>query len=44
MRKELFWPNMKNEVAEYVSRCIECQQVKAKHQHPTGLLQPLHIS
>ena len=34
---------MKNEVAEYIARCIDCQQVKAEHQHPTGLLQPLPI-
>jgi transposase InsO family protein len=23
-----------------VARCLECQQVKAEHRHPTGLLQP----
>ena len=23
--------------------CVECQQVKAEHQHPTDLLQPLLI-
>ena len=28
-RKDFFCPNMKNEVAEYLARCIECQQVKA---------------
>ena len=27
----------------FLARCIECQQVKAKHQHPIGLLQPLPI-
>ena len=43
LRKEYFWPNMKNEFVEYIARCIECQQVKAKHQHPAGLLQPLPI-
>ena len=43
LRKEYFWPNMKNEVAEFLARCIECQQVKAEHQHPTSLLQPLPI-
>ena len=36
--KEYFWPNMKNEVAQFLARCIECQQVKAENQHPTGLL------
>ena len=34
---------MKTEVAEYIARCIECQQVKAEHRHPAGLLQPLPI-
>ena len=24
LRKEYFWPNMKNEVAEFLARCIEC--------------------
>ena len=34
---------MKTEVAEYIARCFECQQVKTEHQHPTRLLQPLPI-
>ena len=34
---------MNTEVAEYIARCFECQQVKTEHQHPTGLLQPLPI-
>ena len=35
-RKDFVWTNMKNEVAEYLARTIECQQVKAEHQHPSG--------
>ena len=34
---------MKSEVVEYIARCLDCQQVKTKHQHPAGLLQPLPI-
>ena len=34
---------MKTELAEYIARCFECQQVKTQHQHPTGLLHSLHI-
>ena len=34
---------MKRDVIEYVSKCLTCQQVKAEHQVPTGLLQPLPI-
>ena len=34
---------MKKDVAEYVSRCLTCQQVKAPRQRPAGLLQWLNI-
>ena len=34
---------MKNEVVEFIARCVECQQVKVEHQHPASLLQPLPI-
>lgn len=34
---------MKKHVAEYLARCLECQQIKTEHQHPAGLLQPLPI-
>ena len=34
---------MKRYVTEYVSKCLTCQQVKAEHQVPTGLLNPLPI-
>ena len=36
----LFWKGMKVDIVNYVARCLECQQVKAEHRHPTGLLQP----
>jgi hypothetical protein len=38
-----FWPGMKKEIAEYITKCMECQKVKAEHRHPIGLLQPLPI-
>ena len=34
---------MKTELAKYIARCSECQQVKTEHQDPFGLLQPLPI-
>ena len=34
---------MKSEVAEHIARCLDCQQVKTKYQHPVDLLQPLPI-
>ena len=43
VRKQYYWPRMKNDVAEYIARCMECQKVKVEHRHLTGLLQPLPI-
>ena len=43
LRKEYFWPNMKTKLAEFITRCFECQRVKIEHQHPARLLQPLPI-
>ncbi|KAI3819628.1 hypothetical protein L1987_13469 [Smallanthus sonchifolius] len=38
--KELYWwPNMKGDIATYVSKCLTCSKVKAEHQKPSGLLQ-----
>ena len=34
---------MKREVATYVEKCLTCQQIKAEHQRPAGMLQPLDI-
>ncbi|XP_016675354.1 uncharacterized protein [Gossypium hirsutum] len=34
---------LKREVTKYVSKCLTCQQVKAEHQLPSGLLQPVKI-
>jgi hypothetical protein len=41
--KLFYWPNMKSETTEYLSKCLNCQQVKVEHQHPVGLLHPLPI-
>jgi hypothetical protein len=34
---------MKRDVTEYVALCDTCQRVKAEHQRPAELLQPLKI-
>ncbi|GJY60695.1 putative reverse transcriptase domain-containing protein [Tanacetum coccineum] len=34
-----WWPNMKANIATYVSKCLTCAKAKAKHQKPSGLLQ-----
>ncbi|GJR82382.1 putative reverse transcriptase domain-containing protein [Tanacetum coccineum] len=33
-----WWPNMKADIATYVSKCLTCAKVKAEHQKPSGLL------
>ncbi|KAB2631036.1 S ribonuclease [Pyrus ussuriensis x Pyrus communis] len=43
IRPFYYWPGMKREIAEYVSRCAVCQQVKAERKKPFGLLQPLPV-
>ncbi|KAL0537606.1 hypothetical protein IC582_026589 [Cucumis melo] len=43
LKRVYWWRNMKREVAEFVNRCLVCQQVKAPRQKPAGLLQPLSI-
>nr|GEW72467.1 reverse transcriptase domain-containing protein [Tanacetum cinerariifolium] len=42
MKKLNQWPNMKADIATYVSKCLTCAKVKAKHQRPLGLL--VHIT
>jgi hypothetical protein len=42
-RKQFYWSGLKKDIVEYLAKCIECQQVKAKHQHLARLLQPLPI-
>ncbi|GKA33116.1 putative reverse transcriptase domain-containing protein, partial [Tanacetum coccineum] len=41
MKKLYWWPNMKADIATYVSKCLTCAKVKAKHQRPSGLLRSL---
>ncbi|GKB66590.1 putative reverse transcriptase domain-containing protein [Tanacetum coccineum] len=38
LKKLYWWPNMKAEIATYVSKCMTCAKVKAKYQKPSGLL------
>ena len=43
IKRQYWWNGMKKDIAKYVARCMTCQLVKAKHQKPGGLLQPLPI-
>ena len=43
LREHYWWDNMKREIADYVSRCLVCQQVKAERQLPKGMVQSLPV-
>ena len=38
LRRQYHWSRMKRHLGDVVRRCLTCQQVKAEHQKPTGLL------
>ncbi|GJV55979.1 putative reverse transcriptase domain-containing protein [Tanacetum coccineum] len=38
VKKLYWWPNMKADIATYVSKCLTCTRIKAEHQRPSGLL------
>ncbi|GKC46590.1 putative reverse transcriptase domain-containing protein [Tanacetum coccineum] len=41
IKKLYWWPNMKADIATYVSKCLMCARVKTEHQRPSGsLVQP----
>jgi hypothetical protein len=42
-RKQFHWPGLKKDIANYLAKCLECQQVKVGHWNPVGLLQTLPI-
>ncbi|GKA54570.1 reverse transcriptase domain-containing protein, partial [Tanacetum coccineum] len=39
LRDRYWWSGMKKDIVVYVSKCLTCLKVKAKHQRPSGLLQ-----
>nr|GFA98777.1 putative reverse transcriptase domain-containing protein [Tanacetum cinerariifolium] len=43
LKKFYWWPNMKADIATFVSKCLTCDKVKAEHQKPSGLLQQPEI-
>ncbi|RVX14525.1 Transposon Ty3-I Gag-Pol polyprotein [Vitis vinifera] len=43
LKRQFWWSGMKRDIAQFVANCQICQQVKAEHQRPAGLLQPLPI-
>ncbi|XP_070005497.1 uncharacterized protein [Nicotiana sylvestris] len=44
LKEVYWWNNMKRDVADFVAKCPNCQQVKAEHQRPGGFLISIEIS
>ncbi|WMV09139.1 hypothetical protein MTR67_002524 [Solanum verrucosum] len=43
LREVYWWNGMKQDIAGFVAKCPNCQQVKAEHQRPGGLSQDIVI-
>jgi hypothetical protein len=43
LKATYWWYGMKRDIAKYVTLCDTCQRVKAEHQQPARLLQPLQV-
>ena len=44
VKDRYWWNNLKRDIAEHIALCDVCSRVKAEHQNPARLLQPLPIS
>ena len=43
LRELYWWEGMERDVADFVSTCLVCQQVKTEHKKFVRLLQPVEI-
>jgi hypothetical protein len=43
LKKNYWWHGMKHDIARFVAYYDVCRRIKAEHQKPSGLLQPLPI-
>ncbi|GJR46278.1 putative reverse transcriptase domain-containing protein [Tanacetum coccineum] len=43
LRDLYWWPGIKRDIAEYVSKCLTCSKIKVEHQKPSVLLQQPEI-
>ena len=43
IKENYWWSGMKRDIADFVARCLVCQQVKAEHRKPSRTFQPFPI-
>ncbi|WMV19862.1 hypothetical protein MTR67_013247 [Solanum verrucosum] len=43
LREVYWWSSMKKGIAEFVAKCLNCQQVKVKHQRSGGMAQKIDL-
>ena len=43
LKVSFWWSGMIRDVSEFVTKCLVCPRVKAEHQVPSRLLQPIKI-
>ena len=43
LREIYWWEVLKRDIADFVATCMTCQQLKAEHLKPGGLLQEIRI-
>ena len=43
LREVFWWNRLKGDIAEFVAKCPNCQQVNVKHQKPIVLLQEIQV-
>ena len=44
LRRQYYWSGIKKNIGDFIHRCLTCQHVKAEHQRPARLLQPLKLA
>ena len=43
LKRQFYWPQMQQDVKDYIGSCVKCQSNKPSHQYSQGLLQPLPV-
>ena len=43
LKQIFYWEGMKRDIGNFISKCMNCQLVKAEQKKPSGLLHPLEV-